>query len=136
MKPSSLITAIIAVSGTFALAVVTRVINPSENVNALWLVVAAACFFVLSYPLYGSFLTAKVLALDDRRITPAMRMADGRDYHPTHKWVLFGHHFAAIAGAGPLIGPGLAAQFGFLPGFLWLFIGVGFCGGVGGFCFF
>src|SRR3990172_1895796 len=105
MKPSSLITGAIAVIGTFALAVVTRVINPSENVNALWLVVAAACFFVISYRLYGSFLTAKVLALDDRRITPAMRMADGRDYHPTHKWVLFGHHFAAIAGSRSFISP-------------------------------
>src|SRR3989304_1989788 len=130
MKPAALRTAIIAVSGTFALAVVTRVINPSENVNALWLVVAPACFFVISYRLYGSFLTAKVLALDDRRITPAMRMADGRDYHPTHKWVLFGHHFAAIAGAGPLIGPVLAAQFGYLPGFLWILIGAALGGAV------
>jgi len=130
MKPSSLITAVIAAIGAFALAVVTRVINPSEKVNALWLVVAAACFFVISYRLYGSFLTAKVLALDDRRITPAMRMADGRDYHPTHKWVLFGHHFAAIAGAGPLIGPVLAAQFGYLPGFLWILIGAALGGAV------
>ncbi|HKZ71727.1 MAG TPA: carbon starvation CstA family protein, partial [Nitrospirota bacterium] len=130
MKPSSLITAVIAAIGAFALAVVTRVINPSEKVNALWLVVAAACFFVISYRLYGSFLTAKVLALDDRRITPSKRMADGRDYHPTHKWVLFGHHFAAIAGAGPLIGPVLAAQFGYLPGFLWILIGAALGGAV------
>src|SRR3990170_4890996 len=130
MKPSSLITGAIAVIGTFALAVVTRVINPSEKVNALWLVVAAACFFVISYRLYGSFLTARVLTLDDRRITPSKRMADGRDYHPTHKWVLFGHHFAAIAGAGPLIGPVLAAQFGYLPGFLWILIGAALGGAV------
>src|SRR3989304_9106930 len=103
MKPSSLITAVIAVIGTFALAVVTRIIHPAEKVNALWLVVAAACIFVISYRLYGSFLTAKVLALDDRRITPSKRMADGRGYHPTHKWGLFGHHFSGHAGAGPLI---------------------------------
>jgi len=130
MRLSTIVTATIAVAGAFALAVVTRVINPSERVNALWLVVAAACFFVISYRLYGSFLGAKVLALDDRRLTPAKRMADGRDYHPTHKWVLFGHHFAAIAGAGPLIGPVLAAQFGYLPGFLWILIGAALGGAV------
>lgn len=130
MRLSTIVTAIIAIVGTFALSVATRIINPSENVNALWLVVAAACFFVISYRLYGSFLTAKVLALDDRRLTPSKRMADGRDYHPTHKWVLFGHHFAAIAGAGPLIGPVLAAQFGYLPGFLWILIGAALGGAV------
>ena len=112
-----------AVIGAFALSVVTQIINPSEHVNALWFVVAAACFFVISYRLYGAFITAKVLSIDDRRVTPSKRLADGRDYHPTHKWVLFGHHFAAIAGAGPLIGPVLAAQFGYLPGFLWILMG-------------
>lgn len=130
MKPSKIINSIIAVLGAVALSVVTRIIQPSERVNALWFVVAAACFFVISYRLYGSFITAKVLALDDRRITPSHRMADGRDYHPTHKWVLFGHHFAAIAGAGPLIGPVLAAQFGYLPGFLWILIGAALGGAV------
>ncbi len=130
MKLSTIITVILAIVGSFALAVVTRIINPSEHVNALWLVVAAACFFVISYRLYGSFLTARVLTLDDRRITPSKRMADGRDYHPTHKWVLFGHHFAAIAGAGPLIGPVLASQFGYLPGFLWILIGASLGGAV------
>lgn len=130
MKLSTIITAILAIVGAFALAIVTRIIIPSEKVNALWLVVAAACFFVISYRLYGSFLTARVLTLDDRRITPSKRMADGRDYHPTHKWVLFGHHFAAIAGAGPLIGPVLAAQFGYLPGFLWILIGAALGGAV------
>lgn len=130
MKPSVVINSILAVIGAFALSVVTRIIQPSERVNALWFVVAAACFFVISYRLYGSFITAKVLALDDRRITPSNRMADGRDYHPTHKWVLFGHHFAAIAGAGPLIGPVLAAQFGYLPGFLWILIGAALGGAV------
>ncbi|OGQ09931.1 MAG: carbon starvation protein CstA, partial [Deltaproteobacteria bacterium RIFCSPHIGHO2_02_FULL_43_33] len=89
-----------------------------------------ACFFIISYRLYGAFITAKVLSIDERRITPAKRLADGRDYHPTHKWVLFGHHFAAIAGAGPLIGPVLAAQFGYLPGFLWILIGAALGGTV------
>ena len=79
MKLSTIITAILAIVGAFALAIVTRIIIPSEKVNALWLVVAAACFFVISYRLYGSFLTARVLTLDDRRITPSKRMADGRD---------------------------------------------------------
>src|SRR3990167_4070716 len=130
MKLSTIITAILAVAGAFSLAVVTQIINPAEKVNALWLVVAAACIFVITYRLYGSFITARVLALDDRRITPSKRMADGRDYHPTHKLVLFGHHFAAIAGAGPLIGPVLAAQFGYLPGFLWILIGAALGGAV------
>src|SRR3989304_1147914 len=130
MKLSTIITAILAVAGAFSLAVVTQIINPAEKVNALWLVVAAACIFVITYRLYGSFITARVLALDDRRITPSKRMAGGRDYHPTHKWVLFGHHFAAIAGAGPLIGPVLASQFGYLPGFLWILIGASLGGAV------
>ena len=123
MKLSTIIMIVTAVIGAFALSVVTQIINPSEHVNALWFVVAAACFFVISYRLYGAFITAKVLSIDDRRVTPSKRLADGRDYHPTHKWVLFGHHFAAIAGAGPLIGPVLAAQFGYLPGFLWILMG-------------
>ncbi|MBI3753822.1 MAG: carbon starvation protein A [Deltaproteobacteria bacterium] len=130
MKPSTLILIILAAIGAFALAVVAQIINPSEHVNALWFVVAAACFFIISYRLYGAFITAKVLSIDDRRVTPCKRLADGRDYHPTHKWVLFGHHFAAIAGAGPLIGPVLAAQFGYLPGFLWILIGAALGGAV------
>ncbi|HZX48274.1 MAG TPA: carbon starvation protein A, partial [Nitrospirota bacterium] len=130
MQLSTIITAILAIIGAFALAVATQIINPAEKVNALWLVVAAACIFTITYRLYGSFITAKVLALNDRRLTPSKRMADGRDYHPTHKWVLFGHHFAAIAGAGPLIGPVLAAQFGYLPGFLWILIGASLGGAV------
>jgi len=130
MKPSTIIILALALIGTFALAVVTQIIRPSEHVNALWFVVAAACFFIISYRLYGAFITAKVLSIDDRRVTPSKRLADGRDYHPTHKWVLFGHHFAAIAGAGPLIGPVLAAQFGYLPGFLWILIGAALGGAV------
>jgi len=120
----------IALCGAFAYAVITRLIRPSEQVNALWLVVAAACTYIIAYRFYSAFLAAKVFALDDRNPTPAMRHADGRDFDPTNKWVLFGHHFAAIAGAGPLVGPVLAAQFGYLPGALWILIGAVFAGGV------
>ena len=120
----------IALCGAFAYAVITRLVRPSEQVNALWLVVAAACTYLLAYRFYGAFLAAKVFALDDRRPTPAVTHADGRDFDATNKWVLFGHHFAAIAGAGPLIGPVLAAQFGYLPGALWILIGAVFAGAV------
>src|SRR5512147_2101969 len=121
---------VLSILGAFSLLVVTQVINTGETINALWLIVAAACVFIIAYRLYGSFLAAKVMSLDDRRPTPARDMADGRDYHPTNKWVLMGHHFAAIAGAGPLVGPVLAAQFGYLPGTLWLVIGVVLAGAV------
>ncbi|OGP29804.1 MAG: carbon starvation protein CstA [Deltaproteobacteria bacterium GWC2_42_11] len=130
LKPSNIILAIISITGAFSLGVVTQVFQPAEKVNALWLVAAAACFFIISYRFYGSFIIAKVLSIDSKRVTPSMRLKDGRDYHPTHKWVLFGHHFAAIAGAGPLIGPVLAAQFGYLPGFLWILIGASIGGAV------
>ncbi len=91
--------------------------------NALTLLIIALCVFVLAYRYYSAFLSAKVLTLDTSRKTPAHTLNDHHDYHPTNKWVLFGHHFAAIAGAGPLIGPVLAAQFGFLPGAIWIIIG-------------
>src|SRR5512143_3651876 len=120
----------LSILGAFSLLVVTQVIHTGETINALWLIVAAACVFIIAYRLYGSFLAAKVRALDDRRQTPASHMADGRDYHPTNRWVLMGHHFAAIAGAGPLIGPVLAAQFGYLPGTLWILVGAVFGGAV------
>src|SRR5256712_10886363 len=103
--------------------VVTGIVNPDEKVNGLGWVVAAVCFYVLAYRFYGRFLAQRVVELDNRRITPAHRLDDESNFHPTNRWVLFGHHFAAIAGAGPLLGPVLAAQFGFLPGFLWLVIG-------------
>ena len=91
---------------------------------ALPIMILALCALAIGYRFYSAFLAAKVAALDDGRVTPAHRLNDGQNYHPTHKWVLFGHHFAAISGAGPLVGPVLAAQFGFLPGLLWLVIGV------------
>ena len=122
--------ALISLVAAVSLAVVVGIFNPSEKVNALWIITASACVYVLFYRFYSSFLAAKVLALDNRRITPALRLNDGVDYDPTNKWVLFGHHFAAIAGAGPLIGPMLAAQFGYLPGFLWILIGATCAGAV------
>ena len=92
--------------------------------NALPIIVVALCVIAIAYRYYSAFIAAKVLALDDSRPVPSQTMYDGHNYYPTNKWVLFGHHFAAISGAGPLIGPVLAAQFGFLPGLLWLVIGV------------
>jgi len=109
---------------------VVGVLNPQEKVNGLWLVVAAACFYVLAYRFYGRFLALRVMNLDDRRRTPAHRLEDGTNFYPANKYILFGHHFAAIAGAGPLLGPVLAAQFGFLPGFLWIVIGAVVAGAV------
>src|SRR5690242_15783919 len=94
----------------------------------MWFVVAAVCCYLVAFRLYSAFLSAKVVALDDTRATPAERNDDGRDFVPTNKWVLFGHHFAAIAGPGPLVGPTLAAQFGYLPGTLWLIVGAAFAG--------
>ncbi len=99
-----------------------------EPLNATWFVVAAVCCFLVAYRLYSAFVAAKVLALDDTRASPSERHDDGRDFVPTNKWVLFGHHFAAIAGPGPLVGPTLAAQFGYLPGTLWLIAGAAFAG--------
>ena len=109
---------------------VTGLLNPGEKVNGLWLVTAAGCFYVLAYRFYGGFLSRRVMQLDDERSTPACRLEDGTNYYPANKYVLFGHHFAAIAGAGPLLGPVLAAQFGFLPGFLWIVIGAVVAGAV------
>src|SRR3712207_3958904 len=92
--------------------------------SAMPVMIAVLCLMAIAYRYYSAFLAAKVAALDDSRTTPAVRLNDGQNYHPTNKWVLFGHHFAAISGAGPLIGPVLAAQFGYLPGLLWIVIGV------------
>ena len=92
--------------------------------NAFPLLLGALAVMAIAYRYYSAFIASKVVALDDKRETPSLVLSDGQNYHPTNKWVLFGHHFAAISGAGPLIGPVLATQFGFLPGFLWLVIGV------------
>jgi carbon starvation protein len=98
--------------------------------NGVYMVIITACFLVLGYRFYGSFIAAKVLTLDQYRVAPSIRLNDGHDYVPTNKWVVFGHHFAAIAGAGPLVGPVIAAQFGYLPGMLWILFGSVFAGAV------
>ena len=110
------------------LAVATIALHRGEQINAMWLVVAAVCTYALGYRFYSKFIAAKVLALDALRATPAERLENGRDFVPTNKWVVFGHHFAAIAGPGPLVGPVLAAQFGYLPGTLWVLAGAVFGG--------
>src|SRR2546421_13125349 len=98
--------------------------------NALPIIVGALCILAIAYRYYSAFIAAKVLTLDDSRPVPSQTMYDGHNYYPTNKWVLFGHHFAAISGAGPLIGAVLAAQFGVLPGLVWLVIGVWLGGAV------
>ncbi len=111
-----------------ALALATVALHRGEQINAMWLVVAAACSYALGYRFYSKFIAAKLLTLDALRATPAERLDNGRDFVPTNKWVVFGHHFAAIAGPGPLVGPVLAAQFGYLPGTLWILAGAVFGG--------
>ncbi|PYV53578.1 MAG: carbon starvation protein A, partial [Acidobacteria bacterium] len=106
----------------------TIALHRGEQINALWLVTAAVCTYALGYRFYGKFIATKVLGLDPQRATPAERLENGRDFVPTNKWVVFGHHFAAIAGPGPLVGPVLAAQFGYLPGTLWILVGAVFGG--------
>jgi carbon starvation protein len=101
-----------------------------EPVNGVWFVVAATCTYLVAYRFYSAFIAARVLGLDDSRATPAERLEDGHDFVPTNKWIVLGHHFAAIAGPGPLVGPTLAAQFGYLPGTLWLIVGAALGGGV------
>ena len=111
-------------------AVAVAGLSRGEPVNSLWLVIAGVCTFAVSYRFYASWLVAKVLTVDDMRAPAAVTCADGKDFVPTPKWVVFGHHFAAIAGPGPLVGPVLAAQFGYLPGTLWILIGAALGGGV------
>src|SRR6266568_1561658 len=113
----------IAVALLGALALGTIALHRGEQINALWLVTAAVCTYALGYRFYSKFIAAKVLLLDPQRATPAERLENGHDYLPTNKWIVFGHHFAAIAGPGPLVGPTLAAQFGYLPGTLWIIAG-------------
>jgi carbon starvation protein len=111
----------VAVLGAFALGGIA--LHKGETINAMWIIVAAVCVYALGYRFYSAWILAKVLTADGTRATPAIRLNDGRDFVPTHKWIVFGHHFAAIAGPGPLIGPTLAAQFGYLPGLIWILVG-------------
>ncbi|MBV7538951.1 carbon starvation protein A [Duganella sp. sic0402] len=120
--------AALALFGAAALGVVA--LHRGESISAIWIVIAAVCIYLIAYRFYSLYIADKVLGLDPRRMTPAARLNDGLDYVPTNKNVLFGHHFAAIAGAGPLVGPVLAAQMGYLPGMLWILAGVVFAGAV------
>ncbi|HAL72830.1 MAG TPA: carbon starvation protein A [Verrucomicrobiales bacterium] len=120
----------IAISALGAGSVAFSAFHKGETINALWIVVAGLCSFAVAYRFYSKWLITKVLMLDDERSTPAHTKKDGKDFVPTNKWVVFGHHFAAIAGPGPLVGPVLAAQFGYLPGMLWILIGATLGGGV------
>ncbi len=120
--------ALVALLGASSLGVVA--LHRGETINALWIVVAAVCVYLTAYRFYGLFIASRVLGIDPSRRTPAVRRNDGLDYVPTNRYVLFGHHFAAIAGAGPLVGPVLAAQMGYLPGTLWILAGVVFAGAV------
>jgi carbon starvation protein len=120
--------AALAVAGAGCLSVIA--LNRGEPVNSLWIVAAAICLFILGFRFYGKFIAAKVMMLDDSRATPAERLRDGHDFEPTNKWILLGHHFAAIAGPGPLVGPTLAAQFGYLPGLIWILFGAVLAGAV------
>src|SRR6202041_1566563 len=111
-----------------AVALGAIALRRGEPINALWLVVAATCCYALGYRFYSKFIAVRILALDGLRATPAERLENGRDFLVTNKWVVFGHHFAAIAGPGPLVGPVLAAQFGYLPGTMWVLAGAVFAG--------
>jgi carbon starvation protein len=120
--PSLLIWIVVSVIGAAAFGYVA--LARGETISAAWLVVAAVCTYLVAYRFYSRFIAATVFGLDARRATPAERLDNGRDFVPTSRWILFGHHFSAISGAGPLVGPTLAAQFGFLPGTIWLIAGV------------
>ena len=128
-KPLQILTWI-AISALGAGSVAFSALHKGETINALWIVVAGMCSFAVAYRFYSKWLMTKVLVLDKHRAPPSVTHKDGKDFVPTNKWVVFGHHFAAIAGPGPLVGPVLAAQFGYLPGMLWILIGATLGGGV------
>ena len=125
---SFLIWSFVTTAGVAAFSAIA--LGRGEPVSALWLVIASTCVFAIAYRFHSAWLMANVLTLDEMRATPAVTNEDGKDYVPTNRWVVFGHHFAAIAGPGPLVGPVLAAQFGFLPGMLWILVGATLCGAV------
>src|SRR5580704_6009701 len=123
-----LLWAAISLAAAFSMGAVAN--SRGEPVNSTWLVIASVCTYLVGYRFYARFVAARVMALDDSRATPAERLRNGHDFEPTNKWILLGHHFAAIAGPGPLVGPTLAAQFGYLPGVLWILFGAVLAGAV------
>src|ERR1051326_8675144 len=120
----------VVVSALGVWAIARLALSRGEQVSALWIVFAGFCALSISYRFYSKWLATKVLVLNEERATPAILQNDNKDYVPTNRWMVFGHHFAAIAGPGPLVGPVLAAQFGYLPGMLWILIGATLGGGV------
>ncbi len=116
-----LLWAAIAITGAVCLGGIAT--YRGESINSIWLILAAVCVYLIAFRFYAHFIAARVMMLDNKRATPAERLRDGHDYEPTNKWIVFGHHFAAIAGPGPLVGPTLAAQFGYLPGTMWIILG-------------
>ena len=125
---SALLWAAVAAAGAGSFAWIA--LRNGETISAAWLIVAAVSTYLVAYRFYSNVIAAKVFALDATRRTPAERLEDGRDFVPTNRWIVFGHHFASISGPGPLVGPTLAAQFGFLPGALWIIVGVALGGAV------
>jgi carbon starvation protein len=130
LKRAGLVLFWIAIACAAAIALGAIATSRGEQINSMWLILAAACSYLIAYRFYAKFIAARVMALNDERATPAERLENGHDYVPTNKWIVFGHHFAAIAGPGPLVGPVLAAQFGYLPGTLWIIAGAVFGGAV------
>ncbi len=112
---------LVGILGVSAIAGIA--LNRGEQINAMWFITAALCVYAIAYRFYAAWIATTVLVIDESRATPAERLNNGRDFIPTNKWIVFGHHFAAIAGPGPLVGPTLAAQFGYLPGTLWILFG-------------
>src|ERR1051326_5704730 len=119
---------LVAALGAAAIAYIA--VSRGETINAAWIITAAVCAYLIAYRFYSKIIASNIFALNAARPTPATRLNDGRDYVPTNRWIVFGHHFAAIAGPGPLVGPTLAAQFGFLPGMIWIIVGVALGGAV------
>ena len=112
---------LISIAGAIAFSFIA--LARDESINAIWFIVAAVCIYLIAYRFYAAWIAAKALVIDSSKITPSVRNNDGKDFIPTDKWIVFGHHFAAIAGPGPLVGPTLAAQFGYLPGTIWILVG-------------
>ena len=125
---SAFLWALVALLGAAAFAYLG--LRRGETISAAWLLTAAVCTYAVGYRFYSKIIAANIFAVDATRATAAGRLSDARDYVPTNRWIVFGHHFAAIAGPGPLVGPTLAAQFGFLPGAIWIIVGVAIGGAV------
>jgi len=112
---------ILSIVGAFSFSIIA--LSRNETINAIWFIVASVCIYLIAYRFYAAWIATKALVIDSNQHTPSIKFNDGKDFIPTDKWIVFGHHFAAIAGPGPLVGPTLAAQFGYLPGTIWILVG-------------